>query len=200
MPEEKIQKPKLDLQRVYEALDNPETYATVLLTICLIEYGDQMFTVDPLVLFAWLEDDFGVEVNEDNQNKLNAIITALTTDYFYNDLETFKAICKTLESGDPGIVDTDLVSDEVTIPEILWGIYEVSLCNDDEVVNTYKFIPAIRAFINVLLKDEPNDPELELDTSESNIIKQNCIELATQLKLIGIKDLPKFPQISLDTE
>lgn len=181
-------KPKLQLEAVYKALEDPDTFATVLLTICLIQYGEDTFKVDPLVLFAWLEEDFGLELNEDNQNKLNAIITALTTDYFYNDLQTFKAICKTLTSGDPGIVETDLDADEVTVPEILWGIYEVSLCNDDEVVNTYKFNSVIKSFINVVLKNEPMDQTLELNPEEFNIIKHNCNEIKLQLMNLGIKN------------
>lgn len=195
------QKPKLNLEQTYLALENPDTFATVLLTICLIQYGEETFTVDPLVLFAWLEEDFGVELHEDNQNKLNAILVALTTDYFYNDLQTFKSICETLTTGDPGIADTDLDTDDISIPEVLWGVYEVSLCNDDVVVSTYKFNSLIRNFINVLLQDEPFDTqELQLNPEEYNIIKQNCNAISFQLRQIGIETLPKFPEIEINTD
>ena len=196
-------KSKLDVQAIYNLLSNYEedVFATTLLTICLINYGDETFKVDPLVLFAWLEEDFGTEVSEINQNKLNAILAALTTDYFYNDLSTFKSICSTLTEGDPGVIDTELIGDETTIPEILWGIYEVSLCNDETVVNTYKFSNSIQSFINIALKENPleqADSSLELSPSEENIIKNNCIALSKQLLKIGIKELPKFPALEID--
>ena len=46
-------KTELNKQGVFNALQNPETYATVLLAICLINYGNETFQVEPLVLFQW---------------------------------------------------------------------------------------------------------------------------------------------------
>lgn len=193
-----VEKPKLNADVVYRLLQDPDAFATTLLTICLVQYQDDTFKVDPLVLFSWLEEDFGSAICESGQNKLNAIITALTTDYFYNDLTVFKAICESLTSGDPGIISTDIDADDASIPEILWGIYEVSLCNDDEVVNTYNFNPAIRAYINNILLNEPFVRDGTLDPNDSNIIRDNCALLKAQLMNLGIKQLPNFPTLELD--
>ena len=79
-------KSSLNKEGVFELLRDPETYANVLLAVCLINYGNETFKVEPLTLFQWLKEDFGTELHEDNENKLQAILIALTTDYFFTDV------------------------------------------------------------------------------------------------------------------
>lgn len=191
-------KTELNKQGVFEALQNPETYATVLLAICLINYGNETFRVEPLVLFQWLKDDFGTELHEDNENKLQAILIALTTDYFFSDLQVFQNICKTLESGDPDIMESNFMADPATIPEVMWGIYEVALNSEDQVVDNLPFSKQVDNFISKVLDDDIDDVDDGSQMNEqSNIIQNNVTEMKEQFKSIGILDIPKFPSLEI---
>ena len=191
-------KTELNKQGVFEALQNPDTYATVLLAICLINYGNETFRVEPLVLFQWLKDDFGTELHEDNENKLQAILIALTTDYFFTDLEVFQNICKTLESGDPDIMEHNFMTDPATIPEVMWGIYEVALNSEDQVVDNLPFSKQVDNFISNVLDDDVDDVDDSSQINEqSYIIQNNVAEMKEQFKFIGILDIPKFPSLEI---
>jgi hypothetical protein len=201
-------KSQLDPKAVFTALQDPETFATTLLTICLIMYGDETFQIeDPIVLFKFLEEDFHTELHENCENRLQAILIALKTDYFWNDLEVFKSICQTLFGGDPGVFGDFVYQDDITVPEILWGMYEVALVSDKNVVETVDYAPAIQLFIDTLLKTDVND----VDDQASNVnelgqrgidptdtvIADNVAKLKAQLLSIGLKDLPAFPIIEV---
>lgn len=195
----------LDKKEVFKALTDSETYATVLLAICLISYKDETFKVDPLTLAQWLKEDYEAVLSEPNENKLNAIITALTTDYFYMDLGVFKSICQTLSDGDPGVFDPNF--EDPTFVEVLWGIYEVALNSDNSKED--KFAPEVNQFIQDVSDNEVNDnfneetgevietPEANAEIAYSRIIKDNVAALRAQLIKIGIKDIPKFPVVSI---
>jgi hypothetical protein len=191
------EKASLNREHVGLLLDNPDTFATTLLTICLIMYGDETFKVDSLVLYQWLKEDFGVELCEENESKLAAIIIALTTNFFYIDLDVFKSICKTLTSGDPDLDEFD----NPTIPEILWGLYEVSLVSDDTDVDLDKFSPSVELFINSTLKEDISDDSIEdEETIQAElIISENVEELKKQLVFIGIKNIPQFPIFEINS-
>lgn len=196
-------KGRLNRENVYTLLQDPDTFATVLLTICLIMYGDETFKVDSLVLYQWLKEDFGTDLCEENESKLAAIIVALTTDYFYTDLEVFKSVCKTLSTGDPGAYSIELFEDAPTTPEVLWGIYEVSLVSEDEVVETEDFSPIVKLYIDAELNDNVDDidGDGEEETFDpSQIIAENVNELRNQLVLAGLKDIPRFPAFEFGDE
>ena len=86
----RLTKDSLDKKAVFILLQDGDTFGFTLLTICLICYGEDTFKLDPLVLYQYLKEDFGTELNDDNENKLNALITALTTNFFFKDLDVFK--------------------------------------------------------------------------------------------------------------
>lgn len=191
-------KTELNKQGVFNALQNPETYATVLLAVCLINYGDETFRVEPLVLFQWLKEDFGTELHEDCENKLQAILIALTTDYFFTDLSVFQNICKTLESGDPDLSVDNPLADNATIPEIMWGVYEVALNSEDSVVDNLPFSQQVDRFIENTLDNDVDDlDDLNQAVDQSQIIRHNVEEMKTQFKMIGILDIPKFPTLEI---
>lgn len=214
----------LNKKEVYKALSDSDTYATVLLAICLVSYGEETFKVDPLTLYQWLKEDYGAILSEASENKLNALLVSMTSDKFYTDLDVFKSVCKTLTDGDPGVYDPNF--DDPTLIEILWGIYEVSL-NTDKSVND-KFAPVIEQFIQSASENEVNDfigttedlgiaerEEGEI-ANESNItatgsssvslspeqtytevIMDNVAAMKMQLREIGIKDIPTFPVLEV---
>lgn len=196
-------KARLNRENVFTLLQDPDTFATVLLTICLIMYGDETFKVDSLVLYQWLKEDFGTDLCEENESKLAAIIVALTTDYFYTDLDVFKSVCKTLSTGDPGAYSLELFEDAPTTPEVLWGMYEVSLVSEDQVVETEDFSPIVKLYIDAELNDNVDDidGDGEEETFDpSQIIAENVNELRNQLVLAGLKDIPRFPAFEFGEE
>ena len=191
-------KTELNKQGVFNALQNPETYATVLLAICLINYGNETFQVEPLVLFQWLKEDFGTELHEDNENKLQAILIALTTDYFFTDLSVFQNICKTLESGDPDLSAENPLADAATIPEIMWGVYEVALNSEDQIIDNLPFSPQVDNFITKVLDTDVDDfDDTDIALQQADVVKNNVAEMKEQFHSIGILEIPKFPSLEL---
>lgn len=200
-PQSSPKKTSLNKGNIYTLLDDPSTFATTLLAICLIMYGDETFKVDQLVLYQWLKEDFGNNLCEENESKLAAIIAALTTNFFYSDLDVFKSTCKTLTSGDPGAYDTELFNDEPTIPEILWGMYEVALVSEDSSIESDDFSGAVKFYVDKLFKSDILDDEDGVGVvNPEAIIADNVKELRNQLAFIGLSDIPKFPAFEFNDD
>lgn len=191
----KISLKDLNKEAIYTILQDNSTFSFTLLTICLIAYGEETFKVDPLTLFQYLKEDFKAELSEENQNKLSAILTSLTTNYFFKDLSVFKSICETLTEGDPGVFDPNF--DDPTTIEVLWGIYEVNLAYDD---NKEDFSPEIKSFIDKVLNNDVEDIEesgIDADETYQEVIYNNIAELKYQLKKIGLTNIPNFPILDI---
>lgn len=139
----------LDHAACGELLANPDTTATALHTILLTAYGDDLYgadgggQIDPVLLWTLLREDFSVTVPEENENRINALMLGVGTDAFYQDLRAFRAICMALYDGDMG----DLVSgmlEQVTLSEILWGVFEVALNRDDNMELEPRILQVVR--------------------------------------------------------
>jgi hypothetical protein len=84
-----------DKRLAADLLADTETTATVLHMIILAAYGDEVYgslehniePADPVELWLRIKEDFSVNVPESNENKLNALMLALSTDAFYEDQE-----------------------------------------------------------------------------------------------------------------
>ncbi len=155
------------------------TFASILLIICMVAYGKEMFQWDPLELYLRLEEDFGVKLSEDAESKLQAIILAVETSAFYDDPAAFKAICNTLSSGDPGF----FIDDELTLPEIFWGFYEVDLMHGDEELS-----PACFSLIEKELGNAAEDPETSQNPYQFMVgyVEERRTEMMVQLGKLGI--------------
>jgi len=127
-----------DKRLAADLLADTETTATVLHMIILAAYGDEVYgsiehdieQAEPVELWLRLKEDFSVNIPESNENKVNALMLALSTEAFYDDPLAFISICNALYSGDLG----DLVNgalEDLTMSEMLWGIYEVELNRGD---------------------------------------------------------------------
>lgn len=126
------------------------TMATCLQIIALAAYGEEIYRVDPMEIVMRLEEDFHTRLTDDNENKLKAILIATCTDVFYEDPEAFRGIGNTLLVGDPGLNQLD----PLTIPELLWALYEVELNHGPREV-----LPGVQALIDQILEGEMTDPE-----------------------------------------
>lgn len=145
-----MQKTDLDYKVVSRMLSDKATFGTILQTIALVCYGPEIYQIDPLEIYVRLKEDFGAQLAEDNESKLNAIMLATSTDAFYDDPEAFRGICNTLAEGDPGI---DMF-DDLTVAEILWGLYEVELNHGEQELGGQ-----VQRVIDAEIQQEQNDPE-----------------------------------------
>jgi hypothetical protein len=145
-----LTKEHLKPETVSRMLADDGTLATCLQIIALAAYGDDIYKVDAMETVMRLEEDFHARLTDDNENKLKAILIATSTDVFYEDPEACRAIGNTLLVGDPGLDQLD----PLTIPELLWALYEVELNHGPREVLT-----GVQALIDQVLEGEMTDPE-----------------------------------------
>lgn len=178
-----IQKEHLDPKKVAKLLLDDATLATILHIICLGCYGEEIYQVDPIELYARLEDDFGAKLTEANENKLQAILTATATDLFYETPDAFRSICNALSAGDPGIDGLD----DLTVPEILWGLYEVELNREPTEMN-----PAIANLIATEIAEEAQDPDFAEDPTAyvHGFMADRHQDLVQQMAELGVHHAP----------
>ena len=127
----------LDREQSSRLLAEPDTSATALHMILLGAYGPELYgeegepQMDPVELWVRVREDFSVTVPEENENRINALMLAVSTDNFYSDPVTFSAVCLGIHDGDLADMVAG-VMEELTLPEMLWGIFEVALNRDDD--------------------------------------------------------------------
>ena len=179
-----------DKKEAGNLLTEDSTFGTVAHIIAYQAFGDEMYAMDPLELYANLEEEYRVNIADDVQQKLQAILLATSTDAFFQDPEAFRAICNTLVEGDPGF----LTFDDLTIPEILWSSYEVSLNHPGT-----EFSPQVQSLIDRELKEEGADLD-SLEEAEDVPYFDRAItslrnEMVEQLERMGM-DSGKLPPIN----
>lgn len=181
-------------------LSSDNTFAFTLMVILLAAYDQDVFDENPVVLFNRIEDDFRVKLPEETENRINAALTAMTTDLFYTQFSTFKAITLALNEGDIGSIADGIDDDEedINAAEILWAITEVGLLNGDTFSEIQeKLSDSVAARCNMLIDSEAEDEETinaETDTIEEAIkepyyqkyVTINLLELAQQLLRLNI--------------
>jgi len=170
-------------------LTEDSTFGTVAHIIAHKAFGDEMYAMDPLELFQNLEEEYRVEMSGDVQQKLQAILLAVSSDAFFHDPEAFRAVCNTLVEGDPGF----LTFDDLTIPEILWSNYEVSLNHPGT-----DFSPQVQRLIDRELQEEGEDLD-SLEEAEHVPYFDKAVnalrdEFAEQLERIDI-DAGQLPKL-----
>lgn len=171
---------------------DPNTSATVLHTMVLAAYGDEVYgdfdtdPMDPVELWVRVREDFNVTVPEENENKLNALMLAIGTDAFYEDPLAFVSICMALSEGDLGdLVDGAL--EEVTVPEMLWGIYEVELNRDDQP----DFARGVNLVIDKTVEDHAEEKEAEEEVVVKNYelyVDEMRSDMFNQMRSLGIEE------------
>ena len=175
-------KEKLNRKAIQKALLDPETFATVLHAVCLIQYGEEIYDLASAELYLRLKEDFGVWPCEECENKLQAIMRATESEVFYEDLEVFRSIVHTLLDGDPEI-DT---LEDMTLTDIYWAVYEVELNHGEEELSD-----EIKRLVAREVGEEADD-YTGLDELRPNYVLQGVAqlrqELAAQLRQIGLKD------------
>lgn len=180
-------------------LASDDAYAFVIMTILLPVFGDDLFTEDTAILYADIEDYFDCHLSEETENRMNAAITAMTTDLFFTNVNMFNAISLAFAEGDIG----DIPNGVLEIPDVgdmLWTVQEVSLLlgipkESDEFQEM--FSPGVMQYVGDQiagiaedLEEIPDDVD-ELDEAFNEpyfdrVIDENMAQLAQQLYRIGV--------------
>ena len=154
-------------------LENDKTFATELLAIAMDKYGADIMEWEPETLRMAMQEDFSVELPEINCDKLQALITAYTTNLFFKSAETFHHICGALSNYDMNVELWEPLAPEV----LLWGMYEVLLnvadTNMSDVLT--EFSDEVRAYIGVSLNEDgmADGPDLlAIGTGGNNAVDQ----------------------------
>jgi hypothetical protein len=168
-----------------ELLRDPETFMLTVFVILVTTYGDDVYLADPLEIYAAIGEDFNADIPLQLENRINAGLTCIPNDSFYTDLRVFKSVCNSLYTGDLG---DDLLLDPVTLPEILWAVYEMELLRGTE--DEPDFAPNILSFIrSVAAKESVSvDEQEDLDSLRSSFIMESIKDLSVQLKKIGLNE------------
>jgi len=106
--------------KIKKIIANPETLATILLTLAVDRLGIECLSWDPETIRMEVEQSFGIPFPQENFNKLMAAIELVTSDIFYISLPDFIRLCNTLYNGtfDPRVFDP------ADATEVAWGITE----------------------------------------------------------------------------
>lgn len=109
-----------------EAFLKEDIPATVLHTLCLQAFGTDIYEWEPETLWMEIQDNYKIDTAETNKDKLQAIISAVEIDSFYEDPQVFECIVKALNGQDPDFETVTLPTAE----ETAWGVAEV-IINDN---------------------------------------------------------------------
>jgi len=182
----------LDKKEVFKLLESSETFGTVLHAICLSAFGSKIYKVDSVELYAMIQDEFGTLLHEEGESKLMAIITSITTPFFFSDVKFFASVCNTMLEGDPGVSGPDdLGFEEPTMLEVIWAMYEVGLN-----IEGIEYSPSVENYVNQILADENTDADedpTEIREKLKSILDQMSAELKIQLIKAGFKNIPVLP-------
>lgn len=180
-------------------LASDDTYAFVLMTILLPVFGDDLFTEDSSILFADIEDYFDCHLSEESENRINASITAMTTDLFFTNVNMFNAISLAFAEGDIGDIPEGIL-ETPDVGDMLWAVQEVSLLigepKESEEFQSM-FSPSVMSYVGDMiasvaedLEEVPDDVD-ELDEAFDEpyferVISENAAQMAKQLYMIGV--------------
>lgn len=128
-----------------QALQNPETLATVVHAILLEQYGEQVYDWDPVTVYLETQADFNADMTTEVMDKWNAMQIVMSSNAFFQKLDAFLAVCNTLAEGDPFFG----AFNPVTVEEAAWALAEVSLNRE-----MLPFSYTIKAYLRLILKEE----------------------------------------------
>lgn len=130
---------------------NPQTPGTVLLCLLVDEFGTEFFDWEPETLALEIRNHWKVTPPTVNRDKVWALVTAMTTNLFYSNLDAFMHICNALNDSGADFENFD----PATITDIAWAIAELSLIDPPTAKDkSYVFADDILAYMQAELDRE----------------------------------------------
>lgn len=123
-----------------EAVKSTETFGTTAAAILEHLFGPAVYTWEALTIVAELQELIRTAPSDEFMDRFSAMQVAMMTDMFFQRLDGFRSICNALDDGDPGFQ----IVDPVTLEEMTWGVFEVSLNRD-----VLPFSPTIQDFVQL---------------------------------------------------
>lgn len=175
-------------------LRDPNTSAVTLFVIAVKTVGEEnMFTVDedtgysdsidPLELLSELEDQFRTSIPPENENRLNALLMAFTSNLYFDDPIAFTSISMAIHSGDLGELVNGVMED-LTIEEILVAKMEIEL-----LIEPQEFSTSVQKLIHASIKDlAEEDGEGAVVKTLDNVIEEQRAQIIRELHSIGLDD------------
>jgi hypothetical protein len=127
------------------------TFSTVLLSILMKAYGTAVLEWDGATIQMETERDFGITMPRKVYDQLLALITALTTDLVYTDVEIFDEVCNALCRK--GLGSYRQVPPAL---DVAWAVTEIEIADPEPVSRNPKdrWDDSIKRYIRVVLNDE----------------------------------------------
>ena len=104
-------------------LEDPNTVGTVLLIILVDSWGTEFFDWEPETLRRQAVADFGATIPPENLDKIWALVTYMTTDRVWNDLDLFVHTANALSDQGSDFENYD----PADVQEIAWALSELML-------------------------------------------------------------------------
>jgi len=151
---------------------------TTLFVILHAAYGDEIYDLDPLEIFARLEEDFNAELPMQAENRINAGLLCIPSPIFYRDPAVFMAVCNTLIRGDDPVT---MLLEELTPEEVIWAAYEVALVREEE----EDFQPSVQKILDKVIA---STAYVENGAEETmSVIGEEISDLKKQLLILGVR-------------
>jgi hypothetical protein len=170
------------LSQLRKKLEDPEAVGTVLLLIFIDKWGTEFFDWEPETLNRQAFADFGAQLPQINRDKIWALVTYLTTDRFFQNLDLFIHTCNALSNSGADFNNYD----PADVQEIAWCLTETSLLEPPD--EGMSFSPDIITYIDAKLKEENfSQPPRILEQYASDPIPESQINDALAIDEIDYK-------------
>ena len=126
-----------------QALQSPETSATVLHAILREKYGEEFYEWDPTTVYLETRADWNADMCPEAVDRMSAIQVVMTSNAFFQRLDCFLPVANSLNDGSPFFESFSPVS----VEECAWAIAEVALNRE-----MLPFAYPIRQYIKTILR------------------------------------------------
>lgn len=167
-------------------LEDPDTSATTLMVLALHALGDRLLgdheadipPVDPVLRWTDMNAFYGANITEAGENRLNALILAVTSDAFEVSPDAFVSVALALDSGDLGDM-LDGVFEKPDLKEAAWAVTEVAL-------NTGHVPDLSEQVLDMLLEEAQEEDEGEdKHDNEKEHVRSRIAKIEQELLSLG---------------
>lgn len=188
-----------DKPRFAKLLMDPESIGTVLLCGLIDEFGTECFEWEPETLNIEILHAWKVTPPQVTMDKIQALLTVLTTNTFYKNLDAFNHVCNAL-AGDGADFEN---YDPASISQIAWAIAETTLVSPpEEKDSSYQFGDEIITFITAKLDEEgfSKPPRIlaNLVKPKDNTTEINDILTGDGIEFNGYWDMQQRKRLDVD--
>lgn len=116
------------MKTTQEWLADPSLFATSAMAILIDAWGTEFIEWDPITVGLEFKADFGIDLSDGLQDRIQAACSLLTSNLFFISIETFNVSCDAFNFGS--------VASEVFVPadldDVLWGVTEARILMGDD--------------------------------------------------------------------